>query len=71
MLLVICHLMFERQQRMQLQNSMRKGFRILLFTEFHYFVFSLDPELKEELVLIIAKLLADKTIVRKIEDVCF
>jgi hypothetical protein len=31
----------------------------------------LDPELKEELVLIIAKLLADKTIVRKIEDVCF
>jgi hypothetical protein len=30
-----------------------------------FFVFSLDPELKEELVLIIAKLLADKTIVRK------
>jgi len=28
-------------------------------------VFSLDPELKEELVLIIAKLLADKTIVRR------
>jgi len=32
-------------------------------------VISLDPELKDELVLIITKLLADKTIVRKKENI--
>ena len=29
------------------------------------YIFSLDPELKDELILIITKLLADKAIVRK------
>ncbi len=44
---------------------MRKIF-LLKFNELIYiFIFSLDPELKDELVLIITKLLADKTIVSK------
>jgi hypothetical protein len=33
----------------------------------YVFIFSLDPELKDELILIITKLLADKTIVSKEE----
>ncbi len=44
---------------------MRKIF-LLKFNELIYiFIFSLDPELKDELVLIITKLLADKTIVSR------
>jgi hypothetical protein len=54
--------MFEKQLQMQYQNFMRESFELLI-DNYLFFEFSLDPELKDELILIITKLLADKTIV--------
>lgn len=48
---------------------MRKYFYFRNLSSIIFLYFSLDPELKDELVLIITKLLADKTIVsRRIEN---
>jgi hypothetical protein len=44
---------------------MRKYFSSIIYQLIDFYIFSLDPELKDELVLIITKLLADKTIVSK------
>jgi len=44
---------------------MRKYFSSIIYQSINFYIFSLDPELKDELVLIITKLLADKTIVSK------